>query len=124
MLNLNEWGDEIVLNLASNLWSVDIVVVPAFKESSHDQGLCHFMTAKTTCSLLKLIPPPASSAGKLTCCLSRYSYPVWFWSSSIVESDRLVLKPGLILLSLRADLTDHLNTVTPSVSYLQVKTRP
>ena len=38
MLNPNEWGDEIVLNLASNLWSVDIVVVPAFKESSHDQG--------------------------------------------------------------------------------------
>ena len=27
-LKPNEWGDEIILTLASNLWSVDIVVVP------------------------------------------------------------------------------------------------
>ena len=36
MLDSNEWGDEIVLNLASNLLEV-INVIPAFRESSCNQ---------------------------------------------------------------------------------------
>ena len=34
MLNQNEWGDEVVLVLASNILQVDIHVIPAFRESS------------------------------------------------------------------------------------------
>ena len=37
MLDPHEWGDEIVLSLASNLLELDIVIIPAFRESSCDQ---------------------------------------------------------------------------------------
>ena len=38
MLNPNEWGDEIVLQLASNLLEVEFEIIPAFKESATDPG--------------------------------------------------------------------------------------
>ena len=34
----NEWRDEVVLNIASNLLEVDIKIIPAFKESSCNEG--------------------------------------------------------------------------------------
>ena len=37
MIDPNEWGDEIVLNLVSNLLEVVINVIPAFRESSCNQ---------------------------------------------------------------------------------------
>ena len=38
MLDPNEWGDEVVLNIASNLLEVDIKIIPAFQESSCNEG--------------------------------------------------------------------------------------
>lgn len=38
MFNPNEWGDEIVLQLASNLLEVEFEIIPAFKESATDPG--------------------------------------------------------------------------------------
>ena len=38
MLNPNEWGDQIVLHLASNLLEVEIQIIPAFRESASDPG--------------------------------------------------------------------------------------
>ena len=38
--------------------------------------LCHFMTAKTTGSLVQLIPPPVGHAGKLTQLFGRHTTPV------------------------------------------------
>ena len=37
--NPSEYGDEVVLNLASNLLSLNIIIVPAFKESGVYTGL-------------------------------------------------------------------------------------
>ena len=34
-----EWGDEIFLHLAVNVLSLDVIVIPAFRESSIRQGL-------------------------------------------------------------------------------------
>ena len=34
-----EWGDEIFLHLAVNVLSLDVIVIPAFRESSIQQGL-------------------------------------------------------------------------------------
>ena len=39
MSNPTEYGDEVVLNLACNLLSVTIIIIPAFKESGHNSGL-------------------------------------------------------------------------------------
>ena len=39
MLQPTEYFDEIALNLASNVLGVDIIVIPAFRESSIHQGL-------------------------------------------------------------------------------------
>ena len=39
MLKLGVWGDEVVLTLASNILEVDIVIIPALRESSVHQGL-------------------------------------------------------------------------------------
>ena len=36
MLDPNEYGDEIILNLASNLLEVEIILIPAFRESGCD----------------------------------------------------------------------------------------
>ena len=33
MLDPTTWGDEVVLSLASNLLEVDIIIIPAFRES-------------------------------------------------------------------------------------------
>ena len=41
-----------------------------------DLYLCHFMTAKTTGSLIKLIPPPVGPADKLTQLFGRHTTPV------------------------------------------------
>ena len=38
MLNPNEWGDQIVLHLASNLLELEIQIIPAFRESASDPG--------------------------------------------------------------------------------------
>ena len=38
MLNPNEWGDQIVLHLASNLLKLEIQIIPAFRESASDPG--------------------------------------------------------------------------------------
>ena len=37
MLDPNEWGNKIVLSLAANLLEIDVVIIPAFRESSFDQ---------------------------------------------------------------------------------------
>ena len=34
MLDPTTWGDEVVLSLASNLLEVDIIIIPAFRESA------------------------------------------------------------------------------------------
>ena len=34
-----EWGDEIFLHMAANVLSLDVIVIPAFRESSIQQGL-------------------------------------------------------------------------------------
>ena len=34
-----EWGDEVFIHLAANVLSLDIIVIPAFRESSIQQGL-------------------------------------------------------------------------------------
>ena len=39
MLKPGVWGDEVVLTLASNILEVDIVIIPALRESSVHQGL-------------------------------------------------------------------------------------
>ena len=36
MLDPKTWGDEVVLELASNLLELDIIIIPAFRESSLD----------------------------------------------------------------------------------------
>ena len=39
MLNPSEWGDEVVLNIAAYILQVDIIIIPAFKESGINQGV-------------------------------------------------------------------------------------
>ena len=39
MIGKNEWGDEVALHLACNVLQVDIVIIPAFRESAVNQGL-------------------------------------------------------------------------------------
>ena len=39
MFNDGCWGDEVFLHLASNILQADLVIVPAFRESSVHQGL-------------------------------------------------------------------------------------
>ena len=39
MLQLGVYGDEVALTLASNVLGVDIVIIPAFRESSVHPGL-------------------------------------------------------------------------------------
>ena len=35
MLDPNKWGDEIVFSLAANLLEIDVVIIPAFRESGN-----------------------------------------------------------------------------------------
>ena len=50
MLNPSVWGDEVVLHLASNLLQVDIHIIPAFSESSCNNGV----------TIIKPLQPPTS----------------------------------------------------------------
>ena len=46
MLDPNEWGDEVVLNIASNLLEVDIKIIPAFQESSCNRLITRVSTPR------------------------------------------------------------------------------